>query len=248
MNRPSFTLRAIGALLLLLLLPCSGQEGPRNVTVRTAMFPGSGIMDPLELYVGDGKEGMPVEIWGGKFSPEFELPRLEIWRFGHWETETNDEGKVVRVFKEQGRVKPPVAKRMWIVFFQTKKGKDVKLQVQAFGVDGNTLKEGGIVVMNLTKGPIGFEYPGKKLKIKPAGKAVVNPGSERGQVYPVKFYYAHNGQARPFVTTTWFHGERRKRLALVVRADESTPPKLLTIDDIAAPDEPGQRGGGDQTP
>lgn len=232
--------RAIAALTLVFLLPCGAQEEPRKVSVRSAIFPGSGVLDPLELYVGDGKEGLPVELWGGKFSPEFELPMLDVWRFGHWKNETDKDGRAARVFKERGKVKPPSAARVWLVFFQSKPGDDSPLQVQAFGVDDSKLKEGGIVIMNLTKGPIGFEYAGKQLKLKSAGKEVVNPGSKRGEVYPVKFYYSHNGTARPFVTTTWFHGERRKRLALVVQEREASPPKLLTIDDIAAKEEPAE--------
>lgn len=225
--------------LLFPLLPAAAQETAK-VIVRSAMFPGSGILDPLELHVGEGREGLSVPVWGGKFSPEFELPRMDVWRFGHWETTTNDEGKRVRVFKERGRVRPPAGRRLWLVFFQAKPGNDSPLRVKAFAVDEGSLKEGGCVVLNFSEGPVAAQIGDKKTKVESGKQTVVEPGSSRGQSYPVKFFYPHNGQLRPFVTTNWFHGERRRRLAMVVQADKQSPPKLLTIDDIAAKDQGGQ--------
>jgi len=221
-------------LSLLLSAPVCLAQAPGKVTVRSAMFPGSGIEEPLELYVGEAKEGLEVPVWGAKFSPEFKLPRLDVWRFGHWDTETNDEGKTVRVFREKGRAKPPAGQRAWLIFFREKDGPEATLQVRAFDVDEASLKEGGTLVMNLSNGPIGAEIGDKKAKIEKLKQAVIEPGSRRGQSYPVKFYYSHNGQLRPFVATTWFHGERRKRLAIAVGGGEAAPPKLLTVDDIAA--------------
>lgn len=232
------TTKIVLSLLLLSFIPCRAQEGGK-VTVRSVIFPGAGILDPLELYTGDKKEPVSVPIWGGKFSPEFELPRLDVWRFGHWETTTDDQGKTVRLFKERGRTKPPSANRAWLIFFQQASPDDSPLDVKALGVDDTAIKEGGFAIMNLTKGPIGMEIPGEKVKLDPGGRKLVQPGSQRGQVYPVKFYYSHNGKARPFVATTWFHGERRKRLAMVVQEKADRAPRLLTVDDIAAkPVEP----------
>ncbi len=222
------------------LVPAFAQQNAK-VTVRSAMFPGAGIEDSLVLYTGEGKEGAEVPVWGGKFSPEFKLPRQEVWRFGEWETGTNDQGKVVPVFKERGRVKPPAGQRLWLVFFREKAEADSPLKVRAFSVDQGSLKEGGAVVMNLSVNPVGAQIGDRKVSVKPGSQAVVEPGSKRGQSYPVKFFYPHNGQLRPFVATTWFHGERRRRLAIVLQAGEGTPPKLLTVDDIAAKeDEPAR--------
>lgn len=244
MQSPAFcpsSLRRLAVLPLLFLLavlPCTGQE-PAKVTVRSAIFPGTGIEDSLTLHVGEGREGLEVPVWGGKFSPEFELPRQDVWRFGHWETATDAEGRSVRVFKERGKVRPPAGRRLWLVFFQAKPGEDAPLQVKAFAVDQGSLKEGGCVVLNFSSGPIAAQIGDKKTKINSGRQVVVEPGSRRGQSYPVKFLFPHEGQLRPFVTTNWFHGERRRRLAMVVQADENSPPKLLTIDDIAAKeDEP----------
>lgn len=214
----------------------AAQEGVK-VTVRSAMFPGTGIQDPLVLYTGESTPGVEVPVWGGKFSPEFELPRREVWRFGEWASETNDEGKVVRVFKEKGHVKPPADRRLWLVFFREGAGDEEKLRVSAFGVDEGSLKEGGSLVMNFSKGPVGVQIGDKKVGLKPGKRTIVEPGSKRGQVYPVKFFYSHNGSPRPFVATTWFHGERRKRLAIILQGPEGSAPKLLTVDDIAADEE-----------
>lgn len=227
------TTRLILSLLFATLLPGAAQEGGK-VTVRSAIFPGSGIMDPLELYVGESKEGQSVPVWGGKFSQEFELPRLDVWRFGHWESGTDEQGKPSRVFKERGRVKPPSASRVWLVFFEEKPGGESPLQVQAIGTDNNALKEGGFAVMNMTKGPVGIEIPGQKVKVDPGARQLVQPASQRGQIYPVKFYYSRNGKAKAFISTTWFHGERQKRLAMVVQGASDKAPRLLTVDDISA--------------
>jgi len=237
MTRPRIPMPRLSLVFLLLSSLVAPGQGAAKVTVRSAMFPGSGIQDALELYVGDDKEGLEVPVWGGKFSPEFELPRREVWRFGRWETETDDRGKTVRVFKERGRAVPPADRRVWLVFFRRDAKEDSALEVRAFGVDDAGLKEGGSLVMNLSPGPVGAEVGDKKVKVDSMRQAVIEPGSRRGQSYPVKFYYSHNGQLRPFVTTTWFHGERRKRLALVVGGGEAGVPKLLTIDDVSAKSE-----------
>lgn len=210
-------------------------QSESKVTVRSAMFPGVGIMDPLQLYTGEGGKSEKVPIWGGKFTPEFELPRMDVWRFGSWEKSTNEDGRSVEVFHERGRVKPPASSRVWLIFLRTKPGEENSpLSVQAFAADNVGFEEGAVGVMNLTKVPVGVEIATKKVRINSGGRQVIKPGTRRGQSYAVRFYYPHNNQLRPFVTTNWYHGERLRRLALIVPGRVDGPPNLLVVDDIAA--------------
>lgn len=233
------SLSAALATALLTTIPCVAQEQESgDVTVRSAILPGAGIEDSLELYLGENGRSRTVTVWGGKFSPEFELPRRDVWRFGHWETEENENGGEVQVFNERGRVVPPDGERIWLVFFKQEAGEKAPLQVQAFGVDEAMLAEGGIVVLNLSQGPVGVEIKDVKTRVDPLKREFLEPDAEEGEPYPVKFYFSHDGEARPFVMTNWFRGERRRRLAMVVQADASSAPKLLVIDDIMARDDP----------
>lgn len=233
------TLRLFTDLPLILLVSllsanaASGQARSKT-TVRAVAFPGSGIQDPLELYVGEGKDGLKVPLWGGKFTPEFPLPRMDVWRFGHWENGTDDSGKAIRVFNELARTKPPATSRVWLVFIESKSATGQTLRVSAIGADESALKEGGTLVLNLSPQAIGVQIGDKRAKVAPGKQAAMEPGSKRGQAYPVKFYFSQDDNVRPFVTTNWFHGERRKQLALVIQPTPDAPPKLLTIDDVAS--------------
>lgn len=226
--------RWLAALIALALTSlCAAQQGGK-VLVRSALFPGAGVLDPIQLYTGEGGESVEVPLWGGKFTPEFELPRMDVWRFGRWTTEANEQGRQVPVFHERGRVVPPAAGRVWLILFQAKPDEDSPLVVQAFGVDEAGFEEGAVAVLNLSKVPVGVQIADRKARVEPGAREIIAPGSERGQSYGVKFFYPHHGQLRPFVATNWYHGERLRRLALVLQAGEAQAPKLLVVDDIAA--------------
>jgi hypothetical protein len=108
-------------------------------------------------------------------------------------------------------------------------------------------KEGGAAVMNLTKDPVGVRIAETKVRVNPGGRQVIDPGTQRQQSYPVHFYYPRNGKPHPFVMTKWFHGERLRRLALVVPTQEGRAPKLLVINDLAAREEPRASKDADAT-
>ena len=212
-----------------------GQEAPPKVEVRAAYFPGAGGNLELELYTGEGGRSLPVTVWPGKLSPEFELPRLPVWRFGKWETkpDPNREGRTVEVFVERGRAKPVAARRQWVLMLRSSNKEDAPLTVRCYGADNTSMREGGALFLNLTQGPIGVEVAGEKIGIEPGKHRIVNPNTNRGDQYPIALYYqVAENKYRPFVESTWFHGERRRTLAIIMQREGARAPRMFSIPDV----------------
>lgn len=104
--------------------------------------------------------------------------------------------------------------------------------VHAINVDAANLGEGGIVVLNHAQGTIEMELNDETVSLDVGGVKMVRPDPESGDRYNVKFYVIQNGRRRPFVTTNWFMGEKRRRLAAVVQGKSAPVPKVLVIDEI----------------
>lgn len=231
--------------------------GAEDVAVRTAMLSGAAVPQDFELCLDEKGGAMPVEVSVTGFSAEVKLPRMKVWRFGHWET--SDDGK--KFFREEGTVAPPPGDTMWLVFSGNASASDaddapaegepsdepaeapagddaedataeLPWSIQAINVDPSLLGEGGVAVLNLAPGEVEMEVNDDTKKLEAGDIELFQPKADSGVRYNVKFYVMQNGRRRPFVTTNWFFGEGRRRLAAVVQPEGRMVPKLLVIDEI----------------
>lgn len=225
--------RTVGMLLAPVWLAGMAFAQESKVRVCAGVFPGGGGAK-LELLLADEISSMPIEPWDGKLSPEFQLPRLPLWRFGTWKSVKDAAGKTVKTFSERGRVKPDPAGRQWLLFFSNG-GKESPLVVKSFAADDGSIKEGGTMVLNLSRFEVGGKLKDTPFQVLPNQHAFVNPGTKRGEQYPVLFAYAKDGGSEYFIRTTWFHGQDLRRVAMVIQPENSPAPKLFTLSDRPEP-------------
>jgi|GEM_PF-2140699 len=241
----------MGSLMLAMAGPAQAGEG---VAVRSTLLSRAKDGKPLALYLEGGDRAQPIPIGEMRFSPEFQLPRMEHWAFGYW---TNVAGEMA--FEEECRVTPPADSRIWLVFHHVQpeapgqgEAGDVDpegdeaagpveelppvLGAHALGIDD--LGEGGVMILNLAKREVHAEIGGQSLRVEPSGHALVIPEGEPGERYAVKFHVLQGERKRPFVTTNWFLGEDRRRLATVVEPPGSAVPKLILSDEISREEAP----------
>ena len=228
-------LARVTAVLLLLTGSLWARERAAKVRVKAACFPGGGSELELDLYLGEDGESMPVVFWPGKLAPEVEIPRLPVWRFGRWETREDPDrkGATMKVFVERGRAKPAAAGRQWILALRQGGNPDEPLRIRTYGADDTAVREGGALFLNLTRGPIRVDLDGQRAGVGPGRHRIINPNTGRGQQYPIVLYYQVDDGFRPFVESTWFHGERRRRLAIIMHHPEARAPRLFCLTDIA---------------
>lgn len=228
--------RIIIAVTVVLSLAGSVLHGQEKILVRGAIFP-AGQDENLELLLADGISGMPVTLWDGDLSPETELPRMPVWRFGVWKEGPDASGASDRIFVERGRVTPGQSRRQWLLLFPTGNS-STPMTVKCFPADDSSIREGGVLILNLTTQPIAGIIKKERFSLKAGANTVVNPGTTRGEQYPIQFAYPFEGKPRIFAESAWFHGERRRRIALVVQKKEKSYPELFTMTDMTALPKP----------
>lgn len=215
-------------------------EDAPKVSVRAGVFP-EAANDKFELLLADGGNSLPLEAWGGDLAPPVDLPRMAVWRFGYFKEEKDAAGKTKKTFVERGKVTPVAARRQWLMFFPGSADPTGPVAIRAFGADDSVIKEGGALVMNLTPLEIAGKINKAAFKLAPGQTQVVDPETKKGDEYPILFAYPFEGQPRTFAESRWFHGERRRRIALIIQPPDASFPQLFTVTDIiAAPDGPAK--------
>jgi len=231
------------AWLLLLTGVCASPlhaQDPPKVSVRAGVFPDAGN-DKFELLLTEGGNSLPIEAWGGDLAPPVDLPRLAVWRFGYFKEEKDSAGKTKKTFVERGKVTPVAARRQWLLFFPASADPSGPVAIKAYGADDSAIREGGALILNLTKAEVAGKISKSPFRLASGESVVVDPETKRGDEYPILFVYPFEGQPRTFAESRWFHGERRRRIALIIQPPDATFPQLFTVTDImSAPGEPAK--------
>ncbi len=212
-------------------VPALHAQEPPKVSVRAGVFPEAGN-DKFELLLTEGGNSLPLEAWGGDLAPPVDLPRLAVWRFGYFKEEKDAEGKTKKTFVERGKVTPVAARRQWLMFFPTSGDPKGPVAIKAYGADDSAIKEGGALILNLTQMEIAGKISKAPFRLASGQSVVVDPETKRGDEYPILFVYPFEGQPRTFAESRWFHGERRRRIALIIQPPEASFPQLFTVTDI----------------
>ncbi len=224
-------LLVLGGVLLMAI--CRGEtDGP--VTVRAVMVGSSPDEKASVVYLQDRTPVEPLPIGNRRFSEKFQLSREKPWVFGFW---TNVAGS--KAFQEECRIDPPAASSVWLVFHQKESealsdGGETSASLSVQVLDSSAVQEGGVAVLNLSDAEIEAEIREQTSSVEAGRQWVMTPGGEMGDRYAVRFHMLQNGRKRPFVTTNWFLGEKRRRLAVILDEPGRTVPKLIAIDEIDA--------------
>lgn len=222
--------------LALLVLPFSAARC-EDLDVRALLL--AELDGPLVLRLADGGISDPLPVSAGRLSEPVALPRAETWVFGS----QGEDG-----FVERCRVQPPSESKVWLVIAPApasaedgetvEEGEEVEeapaLSAHAIGIDGKALRQGGVLVLNASPTAVEMQAGDETLRIEPQERKIHHPEVEFGAGYPVKFHFLHHDRMRPFVTTNWFRGENRRRLAVVVGEGGTPLPKLVVADEVEA--------------
>lgn len=228
---PAPALLGLLALLVMLAAPPLHAQQARTVEVRAAFFPHFTPDEDLHLLLADGKS-LRLEVWSGRLSPEQRLPLLSTWRVGTWKTDP-ESGK--RRFQERGSVKPKSAGRQFLLLVPKTRDPDSPLELVTIPADAAQLKEGGIVVLNMTPQDIGAVINKQRVSIGSGKSQAVDPGTQPRQEYPVSFHFRHQDRWLPFVETVWFHGANRRSLAIITQPKGNPVPRMSKLDDVSVP-------------
>lgn len=235
MNGASIHRRA-AALVAGMMISAAMVQAAETVKVRAVFVGDEREERSAVLYLKEGDPSRPLAVGDGRLSEEFQLPRMERWSFGYWQ---NVAGRTS--FVEQCGVEPAKGSQIWLIFHPEpevaieKDGASERTESTGLGVSAlavEKLGEGDVAVVNLTDGEVEAELDGKASQVGPGGSVFVRPTTAFGERYAVKFHLMQGERKRLFVTTNWFRGEKRRRLAVVIGDGRRPVPKLLAIDEV----------------